>query len=154
MYHYTECGLDNVWLKNGYTEHQTPYGCGVAVSDADQLHEVLALAIAKKAGRITGQELRYLRSMLDLSQGALGATLGVKDQSISLWERKDSITTAAEAVVRMLVVEKMDGNPRIADLLHKIATLDAAGHFVAKESRSGKWSTTISNAPTGSSVCA
>ncbi|MDP1649749.1 MAG: transcriptional regulator [Rubrivivax sp.] len=153
MYHYTECGLDNVWLQNGYAEHQTPYGCGVAVSDADQLHEVLALAIAKKAGRITGQELRFLRSMLDLSQGALGATLGVKDQSISLWERKDAITTAAEAVVRMLVVEKLEGNPRVADLLDKIATLDAAGHFVAKESRSGKWRATVSNAPTGSSIC-
>ena len=153
MYHYTECGLDNVWLKNGYTERQTPYGCGVAVSDADQLHDVQALAIAKKAGRITGQELRFLRSMLDLSQGALAATLGVKDQSISLWERKDSISTAAEAVVRMLVVEKLDGNPRVADLLDSIAKLDTAGHFVARESRAGGWTTTVSSAPANSTVC-
>lgn len=154
MYHYTECGLDNVWLQNGYAEHQTPYGRGVAVSDADQLHQVLAVAIAKKAGRITGQELRFLRSMLDLSQGALGATLGVKDQSISLWERKDSITTAAEAVVRMLVVEKLDGNSQIADLLSRIAKLDTAGHFVAKESRARGWTTTVSTVPAEATVCA
>jgi putative transcriptional regulator len=148
MYHYTECGLSNVWLANGYTEHETPYGPGVAVSDADQLHDVLALAIAKKPGRLTGQELRFLRSVLDFSQAALGATLNVGDQSISLWERKDSITTAAEAVVRMLVVEKLDGNPRITDLLSMISKLDTTGRFVAKESRAHGWTTKISAEPT------
>ena len=28
MYHYRECGLRNVWLANGYDEHDTPYGPG------------------------------------------------------------------------------------------------------------------------------
>jgi DNA-binding transcriptional regulator YiaG len=148
VYHYTECGLDNVWLANGYVEHKTPYGTGVSVSEADQLHEVLALAIATKHGRISGKELRFLRAMLDFSQAALGVTLGVKDQSVSLWERKDSITTAAEAIVRMLVVEKLNGNQRVEDMLSRIADLDAAGHFVAKESRAGKWKATISSPST------
>jgi hypothetical protein len=35
MYHYTESGLDNVWLANGYTVIETPYGKGVSVRDAD-----------------------------------------------------------------------------------------------------------------------
>ena len=73
MYHYKECGLDNVRLANGYTVHKTPYGEGVSISDADQLHEVLALAVANKSGRISGKELRFLRSMLDLSQPVVDA---------------------------------------------------------------------------------
>ena len=30
MYHYRECGLRNVWLANGFEQHETPYGPGVA----------------------------------------------------------------------------------------------------------------------------
>lgn len=31
MYHYTQCGLDNVWLENGYKVKKTAYGQAVAV---------------------------------------------------------------------------------------------------------------------------
>jgi putative transcriptional regulator len=42
MYHYTECGLDNVWLTNGFTKKQTAYGEAVAIAHADALHKLLA----------------------------------------------------------------------------------------------------------------
>jgi putative transcriptional regulator len=32
-YHYTECGLDNVYLENGFTVHKTAYGRGVSISE-------------------------------------------------------------------------------------------------------------------------
>ena len=54
MYHYTECGLDNVWLENGYKVHKTPYGKGVSIDDASGLHAVLVAELVKKQGRITG----------------------------------------------------------------------------------------------------
>ena len=44
-YHYTECGLDYVYLVNGYTWHQTPYGRGVSIEDADGLHDAIALGV-------------------------------------------------------------------------------------------------------------
>ena len=44
-YHYTECGLDYVWLRNGFKRHETPYGSGVAITEADQLHKVIARAV-------------------------------------------------------------------------------------------------------------
>jgi hypothetical protein len=33
LYHYQECGLDNVYLANGYREVETPYGPAVSVED-------------------------------------------------------------------------------------------------------------------------
>ena len=30
-YHYVECGLPNVWLRNGFEKKQTPYGEGVSI---------------------------------------------------------------------------------------------------------------------------
>ena len=36
-YRYTESGLTNVWLANGYTIRKTKYGEGVSVQDVDGL---------------------------------------------------------------------------------------------------------------------
>ena len=80
MYHYTECGLDNVWLENGYKVHKTPYGKGVSIDDASGLHAVLVAELVKKQGRITGKELRFLRTHLALSQSNLAKCLGATEQ--------------------------------------------------------------------------
>ena len=59
-YHYTESGLTNVWLANGYTVRKTKYGEGVSIQDADGLHRALARVLSNKA-RLTGTEVRFLR---------------------------------------------------------------------------------------------
>ncbi|RBL66775.1 hypothetical protein C3E98_035715, partial [Pseudomonas sp. MWU13-2625] len=60
MYHYTDGGLKNVWLTNGYTLHKTPYGDGVSINDLDGLCTAICLALAKKAAPLTGVEFRYV----------------------------------------------------------------------------------------------
>ena len=68
MFHFTSCGLPNVWLENGYREKQTAYGKAVSIEHADSLHEVIAANVADKRGRLTGKEFRFLRNMLGLSR--------------------------------------------------------------------------------------
>jgi hypothetical protein len=34
-YHYTECGLDDVFLLNGYERVKTEYGTGISIPDED-----------------------------------------------------------------------------------------------------------------------
>ena len=140
MYHYTECGLDNVWLENGYTVHNTPYGKGVSIDDADGLHAVLVAELVKKKGRITGKELRFLRTHLALSQGSLGKFLGATEQSVSLWERTGKVPAASDALVRMLVIERSSGNEKVTSVLNRINDIDRLINqkIVAKESRK-KW---------------
>ena len=65
MYHYRECGLRNVWLANGYDEHDTPYGPGIAIHDVEGLHRAVAHGIVNKGGNPTGAELRFLRQEMD-----------------------------------------------------------------------------------------
>ena len=64
-YHYTQCGLDYVYLENGFRLEETPYGAGVSIEDADELHEAIALSIITSPHAIRGQELRFLRAMLE-----------------------------------------------------------------------------------------
>jgi len=43
MYHYTECGLDNVWLANGYRQR----GDAVSIENSEGLHEAILHLLAK-----------------------------------------------------------------------------------------------------------
>jgi hypothetical protein len=38
-YHYTRCGLDYVYLLNGYEVRETAHGRGLAIEDGDDLHD-------------------------------------------------------------------------------------------------------------------
>lgn len=125
MYQYQACGLDNVWLENGYVEKQTPYGKAVSVANADQLHELLAMRVAGKSGHLSGKEFRFLRNSMCLSQRALGEMLGVSEQTVSLWEREESaIPVAQETVVRMLALEKIKGNGKIGEIIERVNTVE------------------------------
>jgi hypothetical protein len=47
-FHYTACGLDNVWLANGYKVKATRHGEAVAVNDVDGLHQLIANTLIDK----------------------------------------------------------------------------------------------------------
>ena len=44
--HYKMCGLDNIYLRNGYNLEQTDYGEAVSVRDADELHSAIGVYLA------------------------------------------------------------------------------------------------------------
>lgn len=123
MYHYTEIGLRNVWLANGYTEKKTAYGKAVAIEDADGLHKAIGRAVAMKT-RLTGSEFRFLRKELDLSQHRLADLLGTSEQTVALWERKGKIPKTADRMVRAVYLESVDGNVKIKELIERAADLD------------------------------
>ena len=81
MYQYTDGGLRNVWLANGYEVKQTPFGEGVAFHNLDGLTAAICSALARKSSLLTGAEFRYIRSAgMLLSQPALGKLMGVDGQ--------------------------------------------------------------------------
>lgn len=142
MYHYTMCGLDNVWLENGYTIHDTKYGSGVSIDHADELDRLIAMELVKKKGPLCGKELRFLRISLGLSQEGLSKLVGVKEQTVSLWERRkedQAVPTHADAFVRMLYSEKVDGNLKISAAINRINAVERLCNqrIVAKEGRAG-----------------
>ena len=73
MYRWTDLGLKNVWLANGYERVQTPYGSGLCFDDVAGLTRVVCLTLARKPGKLMGVEFRYLRSAgMELSQARAG----------------------------------------------------------------------------------
>lgn len=131
-YHYTSCGLDYVYLENGYEIHETPHGRGVAIKDARELHETIALEIITRPERLCGQEVRFLRSLLGLSQDHLARkVLRQQRGSVARWEAepKKPIPGPADAALRWFytaVTKHQDAALKLVELLQELDELEHA----------------------------
>ncbi|HZQ61640.1 MAG TPA: transcriptional regulator [Casimicrobiaceae bacterium] len=123
MYHYTECGLQNVWLENGYEIEKTPYGKAVAIQDVAGLHRLIGREIARRP-RLTGAELRFLRKELDLSQRGLAGLLGTSEQNVSLWERRGKVPRGSARLLKILYLERLEGNVKVREIIDNFVEQD------------------------------
>lgn len=123
MYHYTESGLQNIYLTNGYKSRKTDQGMAIAISDLAGLHLAIGRHIASKS-HMTGGEFRFLRKELDLSQTKIGMLLDVSEESVSLWERRGRVPKMACRLMQALYLESVNGNVSIKQLIESPANLD------------------------------
>jgi DNA-binding transcriptional regulator YiaG len=128
-YHYTGCGLDYVYLLDGYEVRETPHGRAVAIQDARGLHEAIARMIISSPAPLRGQEVRFLRAQLKLAQEGLARALRTKRGSVARWEAKPGrpIPGTADSALRMfyaLKAEKHEVAERLVELLTEIDNLE------------------------------
>lgn len=137
-YHYTESGLQNVYLSNGYKTRKTATGDAVAISDADGLHQAIGRHIASK-GYLTGKEFRFLRKELDLSQNRFANWIGLTEDMVSKWERLGRVPKSASRFMQAIYLEKIDGNVKITEMVERLANLDREqeGKLVFEDTREG-----------------
>ena len=138
MYHYTECGLQNVRLRNGYTQHKTKYGPGTAIHDVEGLHKAIGHALANRP-QLTGAELRFLRKELDLAQSALARLMGTSEQNISLWERRGRMPRLADRMIKLIYIEHAGGNVKVREMIERLDLLDKKSGQLQFEERRGDW---------------
>ena len=111
MYNYTMCGLDYVYLRNGYRLHETAYGDGFSIERADDLHHAIAVHVMTSYARLRGQEVRFLRSLMDWSQADLARYLGLKRLTVARWESAPDtpIPGPADRGVRTAAAKRIGG---------------------------------------------
>lgn len=119
MLKYDDCGLRNIWLKNGYRyEAIKGHGKCLEITDINGLHRTIAHHLVNYRQRLSGAEIRFLRVEMGMSQNRLADCLGVDEQTISLWERsKRRPTVAAERMLRLLYLEHADGKTKVAKMI-------------------------------------
>lgn len=147
QYHFTDGGLRNVWLANGFTTHKTAYGKAVSIEDTSGLTKALCGALVRKSGRLTGAEFRYLRLHLELSQKSLSEMFGYSEQSVANWEKHGKVPKLADHHLRVLWTGKHE-NMTVKHLVERLNTVERLVNqrIVLKDTRSG-W-----KAQTGSAV--
>jgi DNA-binding transcriptional regulator YiaG len=127
LYHYTQCGLDNIYLRNGVTQVKTPRGTGIHIQDPEGLHRAIGKMLVIERKYLDGKEFRFLRHELGLTQQSLAILLGVDVQSVARWEKNRTsgpIPGPAQHLIRLAYWEKINGNPQVIKSLERIAALD------------------------------
>ena len=145
QYHYSQCGLQNVFLRNGFVREATPYGETIRIHDMDGLHLAIGMHLIRDKERLSGAEARFLRHELDLSQEMLGRLLKKSGQSVARWEKDETkIDGPADRLLRLLYENHAqpsnDGGETIRSLLERLSELDSGGaSSVAFEDTESGW---------------
>jgi len=128
-YHYTESGLDNIYLVNGFKITKTKSGDEeIYIHDIHGLHKAIGMILISKRGLLHGKEIKFIRSTLDLSQTALARILGCTYQTVLLWEKdKGEISKTADHLLRAIFFAYLDteSGKAIYDKINEISDLDA-----------------------------
>ncbi len=128
LFHYTSCGLDNIYLKDGYviSKDEEHY----AIERLEELHDCIARTLIEGKHDLSGRELRFLRKELYLTQSQVAKMMGVDVQSVARWEKGKSKNTIADRFVRTLYLSMKypQENQKIQMLLNSISDLDIKEH--------------------------
>lgn len=101
--HYTACGLDDIYLLNGFRYHETPYGRGVSIENAEELHKAIGHYLIGHRKALDGKDLRFLRKNMNFTQDELAKCLGVTAQTIARYEKNQTeIPGSAEKLLRII----------------------------------------------------
>ena len=130
MYHYLECGLDNVYLVNGY-----PW-----LDSIDELHVSIGKLLVQKAGSLTGSEIWFLRHEMGFSQKVLGERLGVCLQTLCRWEKgRTRVKPDKDVSLRTLYLERIDCPCSKALLTRLMSRTDQDAGLMILERHHNKW---------------
>lgn len=120
-YHYTESGLDNVWLEGGFKiEHDEDYGDLLYIEDVEGLHKVIAETLLMRKSPLNGAEFRFLRKYCELSQVDAAEIIQSNEQSIAKWEKAREKVVGnrpAEALFRTFAARIVGGDKLLIDFI-------------------------------------
>lgn len=143
MYHYDECGLENVYLENGYTVKYEDGEEFISFDDFEGIHRAIAKAICEQSSWLSKEQFKFLRKEMNLSQSALGSLLFCDRQTIARWEKGESpITQAQDILLRAIYMESINETSHVAMMIESLADADvddALKALVLQEDAQGKW---------------
>ena len=128
-HHFTESGLENVWLTN--VTFSVCEKCGERVlrlPGAVALMNCIGEAVIITPGPLSGKEIRFLRKSLSLKGREFANLIGVTRTTISRWENGEtSPDTSNERLIRLTYATKVGlGETVITMLLNRFQNEDAA----------------------------
>jgi DNA-binding transcriptional regulator YiaG len=105
-YHYTECGLPNVFIHRVEPFLDDEGDAVVQINAINELHREIARGIIGHEAGVSPEELRFLRTEIGLTQSQLAELVHCDRQTVGRWERGETpIDPRAETIIRQHVVE-------------------------------------------------
>ncbi len=105
-YHYTESGLNNIWLI-GVLQHKCKK-CGevfVEIPRINDLHLLIGKHLVCKKELLRGPEIRFLRKEIDMKSKDMASALSMEPETYSRWENgKQEVASCHDKTLRMIYV--------------------------------------------------
>ena len=123
-YRYDESGLPNVVLLD--VEVRKCPKCGeqaVAIPRIEELHRALAMSVIRQPGRLSPQEVRFLRKWLGWSGADFAKNIGVDPATVSRWESVEKPQAMGSTAERFLRLAVAHGQPTEEYPLERMAEL-------------------------------
>lgn len=100
---YRACGLDEIYLLNGYDMEDHDGEQHLSVTKMDELHEAIGRHLVTHRKGLAPKEIRFLRNTMNLTQAELAMRLGNNAQSVARWEKGEcEVPGASEKLLRVV----------------------------------------------------
>jgi putative zinc finger/helix-turn-helix YgiT family protein len=143
-YRYDESGLANVVLAGIEVRHCIACGERMPVIPSiEGLHRAIARSIVEQATRLSGEQVRFLRTYLGWRAVDFAKVMGISKECVSRWENDhENVGGTADRALRLLVLTQKpvsDYTPeRFATILESIRDERASG-AMRLERQPGGW---------------
>jgi DNA-binding transcriptional regulator YiaG len=119
---YKACGLDDVYLVNGFKREFIDGEECISVENLDGLWKAIGMHLVTKKKVLAPKEIRFLREHMDFTQAELGARLRVSDQTVARWEKgqTESFDGPADLSLRVLFLASKIAQPEGGEMLAKL----------------------------------
>ncbi len=123
--HYTACGLDDVYLVNGFTCETVDGEEYVTIADLDGLWKAIGLHLVTTRKILAPKEIKFLRDHANMTQAQLGTLLRVSDQTVARWEKGETklVPGPADFMLRVLFLASSAAQPEGGQILQKLIKL-------------------------------
>lgn len=126
---YRGCGLDGIYLLNGYAIYEHDDEQHVSITDMDGLHKAIGRHLVAYKKGLSTKEIKFLRNTMGLTQAELAARLGNTSQSVARWEKGEcEIPGTAEKLLRAVFMASLMRNDDLLALkellVNKLTELD------------------------------
>ena len=98
-YHYTECGLDNIYVQ-GITVEADDGTNFIRIPNLGELHCLIAQALLEEPRPLTGSELYFLRAEIGMGIEQIARQLEVDLEDIKDWESNHQVSNTLDFAFR------------------------------------------------------
>lgn len=126
---YRACGLEGIYLLNGYSLEEHDGEKHMSVMKMEQLHQAIGRHLVTQRKGLAPKEIRFLRNTMDLTQAELAERLGNNAQSVARWEKGEcEVPGASEKLLRLVYLAHLMSDEELHALrdfiISKLNSLD------------------------------
>lgn len=130
IYNYSACGVENVMLVDMPRLMGDDEGDTIIIPNINGLHRCIAHGVVSAPGRLTSQEIKFLRTWAGYTQAEFATLMDVSRITVNRWEKGEAcLTRNNDVLIRQMVAERLGEDLTFSEATDKAAPMIAEKHY-------------------------